>query len=80
MTDLAEESQKVDALPDALQGSRHFVLEPQQDGHRRGTSDRYTMRRSAYTRAVLSDVGRVLPFIAAGAFVAASLRAMRKAS
>jgi short-subunit dehydrogenase len=56
------------------------LYEPGQDGHRRGSSDRYTMRRSAYTRAALSDVGRVLPFIAAGALVAASLHAMRKAS
>jgi hypothetical protein len=38
------------------------------------------MRTSAYTRAALSDVGRALPFIAAGAVVAASLRAMRRAS
>jgi hypothetical protein len=38
------------------------------------------MRKSVYTRAALSDVGRVLPFIAAGAVVAASLHAMRKAS
>jgi short-subunit dehydrogenase len=56
------------------------LYEPQQDGRRRGSSERYTMRRSAYTRAALSDVGRVLPFIAAGAVVAASLRARRKAS
>ena len=56
------------------------LYEPQRDGRRRGTTERYMMRRSAYTRAALSDFGRVLPFIAAGAVVAASLRAMRKAS
>jgi hypothetical protein len=56
------------------------LYEPQRDGRRRGTSDRYTMRTSAYTRAAMSEVGRVLPFIAAGAVVAASLRARRKAS
>jgi short-subunit dehydrogenase len=56
------------------------LYEPQRDGRRRGSSDRYTLRRSAYTRAALSDVGRVLPLIAAGAVVAASLRAIRRAS
>jgi short-subunit dehydrogenase len=48
---------------------------PQRDGRRRGPSERVTLRRSAYTRAALSDVGRVLPFIAVGAIVAAGLGA-----
>jgi hypothetical protein len=38
------------------------------------------MRRSTYTRAAMSDVGRVLPVIAIGALVAASVRALREAS
>ena len=58
--------------PDAL-------WEPQRDGRRRGPSERITLRRSTYTRAALSDVGRVLPFIAAGAIVAATVRNLRKA-
>ena len=55
---------------------------PQRDGRRRGPSERVTLRRSAYTRAALSDVGRVLPFIAVGAIVAAGLgaRAQQRAN
>ena len=52
--------------------------EPQDDGSRRGRTGRYTMERSAYTRAAISDVTRVLPIIALGALVAGSIRAMRK--
>ena len=44
---------------------------PQRDGRRRGPTERVTLKRSAYTRAALSDVGRVLPLIAAGAILAA---------
>ena len=57
--------------PDAL-------YTPQRDGRRRGPTQRMTLPRSAYTRAALSDVGRVLPFIAAGAIVAATVRNLRK--
>jgi short-subunit dehydrogenase len=39
-------------------------------GRRRGRQPGYVMKRSAYTRAALSDVGRALPFIAIGAVVA----------
>jgi short-subunit dehydrogenase len=58
--------------PDAL-------YQPQQDGRRRGPTGRMTLRSSAYTAAVLSDVGRVLPFLAAGAIVAATVRNVRRA-
>ena len=43
---------------------------PQHDGERRGGTERFTMRRSAYTRAALSDTARVLPLMAAGAIAA----------
>jgi short-subunit dehydrogenase len=43
---------------------------PQIDGRRRGPTNRLTMRRSAYTRAALSDAGRVLPILAVGALAA----------
>jgi hypothetical protein len=36
------------------------------------------MKRRAYTRAALSDVGRALPFIAIGAAVAAGVAASRR--
>jgi short-subunit dehydrogenase len=55
------------------------LYEPQQDGHRRGPTERHTMERSAYTRAALSDAARVLPLVAIGALVAATVRTMRKA-
>jgi short-subunit dehydrogenase len=58
--------------PDALYA-------PQDDGHRRGPTERHTLERSAYTRAVLSDAARVLPLVAIGALVAATVRTMRKA-
>ena len=50
-----------------------------EDGHRHGNTERSVRRSSTYTRATLSNVGRVLPVIAVGALVAASVRAMRKA-
>ena len=56
------------------------LYSPQRDGRRRGPSERVTLRRSAYTRAALSDVGRVLPFIAVGAIVAAGLGARAQAN
>lgn len=65
--------QKRDAPPhyaDALRA-------PQGGGRRRGPTERVTLKRSAYTRAALSDVGRMLPFIAVGAVAAATLRARR---
>ncbi len=52
---------------------------PQRDGRRYGSTERHLMRSSAYTRAAISDVGRARPGLALGAFVAASISAMRKA-
>ena len=59
---------------------RDALHAPQQAGRRRGETEHPVMRRSAYTRAAMSDVGRVLPVIAIGALVAASVRALREAS
>ena len=53
---------------------------PQQDGRRHGRTERYKMGSSAYTRAALSDVGRVLPVLALGALAAAAVASRRKAS
>jgi short-subunit dehydrogenase len=52
---------------------------PGWDGRRRGPTSRHTFERSAYTRAALSNVGRALPLVVAGAFVAAAIRGMRRA-
>ena len=55
------------------------LYSPQRDGQRHGRTERHMMRSSAYTRAAMSDVGRVLPVLAMGALVAAGISAMRKA-
>lgn len=44
---------------------------PSADGRRHGPYQGHVMHSSLYTRAVLSDVGRVLPFLALGAGMAA---------
>jgi NAD(P)-dependent dehydrogenase (short-subunit alcohol dehydrogenase family) len=53
---------------------------PQGDDEMHGDSEHHVMRSSAYTRAAMSDMGRILPVLAFGAVMAASVRAMRKAS
>ena len=57
--------------------SQDALYQPQRDGTRRGPTGRITLNRSAYTRAALSDVGRAIPAIAAGAILMAGLRARR---
>jgi short-subunit dehydrogenase len=52
---------------------------PQPDGRRYGSTERHVMGSSAYTRAAMSDVGRVLPVLALGALIAASISGMRRA-
>jgi short-subunit dehydrogenase len=49
-------------------------------GRRRGNHPGYVRKRSAYTRAALSDVGRALPLLALGAAVVAGVAASRRAS
>jgi hypothetical protein len=51
---------------------------PSVDVRRHGRTERHVMRSSAYTRAMLSDAGRVLPMIVAGAMLVAGLRARIK--
>jgi short-subunit dehydrogenase len=64
------EQQKGDRPP----RSQDSLYEPQIDGRRRGPTSRLTLQRSAYTRAALSDVGRALPALAAGALLVAALQ------
>ena len=59
--------------------ARDSLYEPRGDGSRRGPTQRYTVERSTYTRAALSDAGRILPVIAIGALVATTVRSLRKA-
>jgi short-subunit dehydrogenase len=65
---------------DAPARTTHSLYSPQEDGHRRGSTDRHTLERATYTRAAMSDVTRVLPVLAVGAFVAGTIRAMRKSA
>ena len=53
---------------------------PRRDGRRRGPTTRFTMKRSAYTRAALSDVGRAFPLLAAGALAAGVIFSIRGAN
>jgi len=50
---------------------------PQRDGRAAGVQRSYTMKSSVYTRAAMSPVARMLPFVAAGLVMAAGVRRMR---
>ena len=55
------------------------LYRPQRDGRAHGPYRGHVMKSSAYTRAALSDVTRVLPFVAAGVALAAGVRRWRAA-
>jgi hypothetical protein len=59
--------------------SQDSLYRPKRDGHAEGPYTGHVMRSSVYTRALLSDVGRALPFVAAGLAIAAGVR-MRQGS
>jgi hypothetical protein len=48
------------------------------NGDENGRYEGHVMQSSAYTRAMLSDLGRALPFLALGAGVAAAVSAARR--
>ena len=52
---------------------------PQRDGRAHGPYRGHVMRSSLYTKAALSDVARALPYVAAGAALAAGVRRWRAA-
>jgi short-subunit dehydrogenase len=80
LTDLYMESTMFDQQKsDERPHSPDSLYAPQRDGRRRGPSKRITLQRSAYTRAALSDAGRVLPIVAAGLALAAGVRSLRRA-
>ena len=56
------------------------LFAPGDDGLARGPYSGHVMKSSAYTRAVMSDVTRALPFIAAGVTLAAGVRRWRTAA
>jgi short-subunit dehydrogenase len=80
LTDLMMERQVFDGMKrDEPPASRDRRDRPSEEdyGMRRGRHG-YVMKRSAYTRAALSDVGRALPLLAIGAMVAAGVAASRR--
>lgn len=58
-------------------GPEDSLYKPSHDARRRGNYPGRVMRRSGYTRAMLSDVGRAAPFVAIGAILAAGMAATR---
>jgi short-subunit dehydrogenase len=52
---------------------------PQRDGRAYGQHRGHVMKSSLYTKAALSDVARALPYVAAGAVIAAGVRRWRAA-
>ena len=50
------------------------LYRPKRDGKASGPYDGHVMRSSMYTKAVMSDFTRALPFLAAGAVIAAGVR------
>ena len=81
LTDLYMESTMFDQQKrDEPPRSDDALYESQRDGSRRGPTERITLNRSAYTRAALSDVGRAIPAIAAGALLVVALRRRSEAS
>src|SRR6266542_2504975 len=53
------------------------LYRPTRDGDASGAYEGHVMRSSLYTQAVMSDFTRALPFIAAGAVIAAGVRRSR---
>jgi short-subunit dehydrogenase len=54
--------------------SQDSLFEPKEDGHAEGPYQGHVMRSSMYTNARLSQVTRALPYIAAGAVLAATVK------
>lgn len=51
---------------------------PGPGGRRRGRTTHMVMERSAYTRAAMSDLARLIPTMAVAALVAGAVRSMRR--
>ena len=60
--------------------SQDSLYRPTHDGHASGPYEGHVMKSSAYTTAMFSDVTRALPFIAAGAVLAAGVKRWRSES
>ena len=60
--------------PDRTAAQHDSLYAPSRDGLARGPYSGYVKKSSVYTSAMLSDVTRVLPFVAAGVALAAGMR------
>ena len=56
------------------------LYRPSHDARRRGRQPGYVMKRSAYTRAVVSDAMRAAPIVALGAVIAAAVAAGKRSA
>jgi len=65
---------------DSLTGRPDALYEPTDDGSRRGSTEGHELQRATLTRVMLSDAGRVLPYVAIGGIVAAAVASMRRAA
>jgi hypothetical protein len=66
--------------PDRPRRQAGSLYAPKADGRTEGPYRGHVMHSSVYTRAMLSDVGRALPFIAAGLAIAAGVRSFNRAA
>jgi len=64
---------------DRMQPREGNLDRPQRDGRAHGLHRGHVMQSSLYTKAALSDVARALPYVAAGAALAAGVRRWRSA-
>jgi short-subunit dehydrogenase len=62
---------------DRMQPREGNLDRPQRDGRAQGPHRGHVMQSSLYTKAALSDVARVLPYVVAGAAVAAGVKRWR---
>lgn len=73
MFDQQRDPERTADRPDSL-------FAPARDGLAHGPYSGHVMKSSAYTTAVMSDVARVLPYVAAGVALAAGVRRWRSAA
>jgi short-subunit dehydrogenase len=79
LTDLYMERSMFDQQKthDRTQPREGSLDRPQRDGRAHGVNQGRVMHSSAYTKAVLSDMTRIVPFVAAGVAFAAGVRRWR---
>jgi short-subunit dehydrogenase len=82
LTDLYMEREMFDTQKthDRSQSREGSLDRPQADGHERGLYRGRVRQSSAYTRAVLSDITRVAPIVAAGLALAGAARRRHRAA